>query len=370
MHILKRLFVIVTLVTLSLAVYFSLRANVKVNNFIRKDTEHTGQLNHHILPQGFATQAQQPKPTDRGRVQIANNTVVADNGFRLHGEHLRMSFLEYEHRGEIGINMDRAYDLEVWQEFVERYHLNTVRLLLYRPPQKWSDEPDDCPPVGRCFNTVQEAIPYLDDMVETASMMGMYVIIDYHPVGGYYKDDAIAWWNALAPRYKERTHVVYELSNEPVMWSAGSYQQEDIEFEEELYQLIRGHAPDTHIILWSFAEASGNGDSMLTQVNQGSKISYDNASVGYHPYKYNQNELNALKNAGYAVIDTEIGGYNRFEYLNRTTTEESFGVSWIWLDGTGFEKEWVDNNPIPVTWPKDPKTISFYAYLPSILKQL
>ena len=65
--------------------------------------------------------------------------------------------------------------------------------------------------------------------------MGTYVIIDYHPVGGYDQADAEAWWNILAPCYEDPTYIVYELSNEPVCGSAGSYSAQDVEFEEDLY---------------------------------------------------------------------------------------------------------------------------------------
>ena len=316
------------------------------------------------------TQVTEPKATDRGRVQIdpKSMTLVADNGCKLRGEHLRIANLPWDVDNQYQTHLDRAYDLQVWQEMVETFHLNTVRLLLYRPPQNWGGGPGNNCPADRCFPTVQDAIPHIDAMVEIASEMGMYVIIDYHPVGGYNRDDAITWWNALAPRYKDRTHVIYELSNEPVRWNAAAYKQQDIQFEKDLYQLIRGHAPNTHIILWSFAEASGTGTSMLTKVKSAPEISYENASVGYHPYgNYNPSEMNNLRKAGYPIMDTEIGGSSRESYLIRTTNEENLGVSWIWLDGTGFNKNW--SEPLPVTWPRDPRAGKATAATPSVSMQ-
>jgi hypothetical protein len=175
--------------------------------------------------------------------------------------------------------------------------------------------------------------------------MGMYVIIDYHPVGGHDRDDAIAWWTVIAPRYRDRTHVLYELANEPVAWQPADYGAADVAFEEELYQLIRSSAPDTHIIVWTFANAAG---PMLDVVGQGSSISYENASVGYHPYDYSESDVLALR-AAYPVINTEIGE----ERVAKTAEAEAIGVSWVWLNGAATHGLSGDFTPADVYWPAD-----------------
>ena len=302
-------------------------------------------------------------PNDRGRVQIADGTLKADNGELLRGEHLRIS--EMLAVPPTRTETERMYDVDVWNDLIVNHHLNTVRLLMYRPPQHWdSTDPNGCSnPPERCYASVNDILPHLDTAVEIASQMGMYVIIDYHPVGGYYKDDAVAWWTAIAPRYKDRTHVIYEVTNEPST-SAGSYSAELVQYEEDMYTLIRSLAPDTHIILWSFAEWSGSNHDMLDRIQEGPDINYTNASVGFHPYSsLNPNELFALNAAGLAIINTEIGGYSRDEYVQRTAAMEQWQVnnvakpiSWVWLDGSGYEKDWAETNPVPVTWPQDPGT--------------
>ena len=44
----------------------------------------------------------------------------------------------------------------------------------------------------------------------------MHVIINYHDVGSYEKEFLTKFWDLVAPRYRDRTHVAYELMNEPV----------------------------------------------------------------------------------------------------------------------------------------------------------
>lgn len=282
-----------------------------------------------------------------------NNNVVADNDWPLRGEAIFLTDPEGSTTGNF--TLAHLYDLSYWRALRDDFHLNTVRLFIMRPPQFWDGGPGwDCwPPVYRCYpldyvvNPPDTALDIIDDVVDIADQMGMYIIIDYHPVGGHDAADATDWWNVIAPRYKNRTHVIYELANEPVAWAAEAYTPADVEFEEDLFALIRSHAPDTHIILWSFANTSSG---MSGVVAQGDAISYTNASVGFHGYGYEEQAVLQLRN-NYPVINTEIGR----NIPSRTQDSESIGVSWIWLGGAkthnvganGFE-------PAQVYWPADP----------------
>ena len=42
------------------------------------------------------------------------------------------------------------------------------------------------------FLNARTTLEVIDDMVDIASQLGMYIIIDYHPVGGYDEADAIS----------------------------------------------------------------------------------------------------------------------------------------------------------------------------------
>ncbi len=297
--------------------------------------------------------------TERGRVTIDpnNKTFITDNGIPLRGEHIRVAHLPLPDGS--GTYLDRAYDIDMWNEMVEEFHLNTVRLLLYRPPQNWGGGPGSNCPVERCFATVQDALPHIDAMIEIASDMGMYAIIDYHPVGGYDEADAIDWWSVLASRYKDRTHVIYEITNEPAMWTPSVYNANLIQYQADMYTLIRAQAPDTALMLWTFpttASSPNPAKTMLGIVDQAPAIQYTNAVVAYHPYPaYVETAINELRDAGYPIFNSEIGGGLRQDYIERTNQAETLNVSWIGLDGTEYGKNFA-NDPLPVSWTQDPLT--------------
>ena len=269
---------------------------------------------------------------ERGRVQIINNNVVADNGYPLRGEHIVMS----DNSGSSLLDsyyFNDMYDMSRWYKIRDDYHLNTIRLLISRPPQNWSsDLGENCTPSSyRCLAfdytmpNGKTMIEVLDDMVDTAASLGMYIIIDYHPVGGHITQDATDWWSVVAPRYANRTHVIYEAANEPVAWEPWAYTADDVQFEVDIYQHIRSLAPETHIILWTFANAL---PEMRAKVDEAPEINYTNTSVGFHPYDYADANVIELQNH-YPAIASEIGAYRD----SRTVSLENLNVSWIWLDG-------------------------------------
>ncbi|MCA8960262.1 MAG: cellulase family glycosylhydrolase [Planctomycetes bacterium] len=288
----------------------------------------------------------------RGRPQIIGNQVRADNGVPLRGEALPYGQW----------NLSKMYDVGWWTEMRDDFHLNTIRLIMYRPPQLWSGGPGyacTCLDLDDTVSGSLTTLDVMDDMVQMARDLGMYVIIDYHPVGGHDDADATAWWSVVAPRYADETHVIYEFCNEPVQWWAGAYDADDVAFEQNGYALLRSLAPQTHIILWTFANATG---TMKEKVDEGTAIDYSNASVGFHAYGDSVSGMQELVSF-YPTIQTEIGSTvtslpPHEAILFRTGYHEDNGVSWIWLNGahyagaTGGPAE--GYLPSEVTWGADP----------------
>jgi hypothetical protein len=294
----------------------------------------------------------------RGRVRILNNNVVADDGSPLRGEHLLVT----------SWNANRLRNESVWLELRDKYHLNAVRLLVYQqpvsacnPPYENSENPWNC-------LSLEKIVPLLDTAVNISENLGMYVIIDYHPVGGYNSDSVKQWWSVIAPRYANRTNVLYEAINEPVGqnyenydWgSAEQYTDKDILFEEEIYQLIRGYAPHTHIILWSISSPT---DNMVSLIDKAPLISYSDASVGFHGYWGNGKIISGVEllREFYPVIMTEMEKDTEFckscdgDYNSYVQTLESLNLSWILLASypkASGQPNYIRN--LQITWDKDP----------------
>ncbi len=192
-------------------------------------------------------------------------------------------------------------------------------------------------------------VPYphtdLNDPVQTAAMLaefdlivnqaaahGMLVMINYHDVGGITDPDftqpadangnfprsdtwqyVIRFWNIVAPRYANRTHVFYELVNEPVQWAADDFTATDVRRIRVLFQRVRAVAPRTHIVVCSFATHISSEDRTMRDVAfemKDSGIDFSNASIGFHPYNSNypaanisEPILDLMKN--FTVVNTE-----------------------------------------------------------------
>ncbi|MFN8353059.1 MAG: LamG-like jellyroll fold domain-containing protein [Spirosomataceae bacterium] len=212
-----------------------------------------------------------------------------------------------------------------------------------------------------------------DQVFTLAAQNGIYIILNYHDVGCYHKQDIRNFWTAMAPRYANYKNVIFEIINEPSGdvtgtypnygtpvtttggWFPENYNNELCLFEKEIYDLVRGYAPETHIILFSFPNptitwaSSAPYTDMLGAVQHftsltGFNWATANASVGFHPYTTGGTSawLVATKNAGYPVINTEQNLPNNEGSIPmdgeayQQQTMERLGVSWMAWTSTGF----------------------------------
>ncbi len=283
---------------------------------------------------------------DRGRVRIVDGVVVADNGSPLRGAHGNYANDVYK-------------NLSWWINLRDHYKLNALRLdtRITWPPD--SDKLSDMLDLDQVFGDVDAA-------VDRAGEAGMYIIVDNHTscCGNYNRALVEEFWDEAASRYGDRTHVIFEMQNEPVAWYPEDYTADDIEFEADMYHYIRSRAPNTHIILWSFAKSTS---AMKGKIDQAPSIDYRNASVGIHPYRHTTtdglNALNALR-AYYPVIVTEFADLPDKDTYPLTIWDfcENKGISWMYLDlrflpdgGYGnYGEGVVDPAAWPLTWPADP----------------
>jgi hypothetical protein len=271
---------------------------------------------------------------DRSRVKIQNNTVVADNGW------LIRSYTTWIHDFAYGSWQNPGW----WTDLRDRGHFNAVRVIAFLGSWPNSNQTMD----------VTILLSRLDVAVNNASAAGMYVVIDDHSSCCLQYNPTLStqFWNAVAPRYANRTHVIYEHKNEP---GPTDPDPTYLQFEINGYRQMRSLAPQTHLIMWTFWTTNGN--LLRTMQAAGGNIDYSNASVGFHPYGYNESMVLAIKSQ-YPVICTEFSTCcGSPEPASFQARMEQLGISWMWLQGYS---EQIGGTfayaHYQVTWPLDPGT--------------
>jgi hypothetical protein len=194
---------------------------------------------------------------DRGRMQVRDGNLLTDKGTRLRGAML---------------GVDAAPDAELDQAtFDELSHgtgLNGFHVYL----ENYADETG--------ANAAQA-----DQLVELTSRAGMYLLIGIgggHGSGTFDLAKIRSFWDFYAPRYAQRSHVMYEIQNQPELTCDAPLKAETLDMERETYSRIRALAPDTHIAFFSFhgvptAIALESSLDALAGL-----VDWSRASVGFH----------------------------------------------------------------------------------------
>ena len=302
----------------------------------------------------------------RGRVKVQNvngkKTVVTDDG-----QLIRAAPYFFDAFSVFDILNDEAGQRAYFDTVVKDYKLNCVRLSPWMGTigsdgllQNDFGRPNDV--YGHKANFLR----LMDRVVDWAEQEDIYVVINYHSQYGTSVVPARvkAFWDVVAPRYKNRTHVVYEILNEPDVKTAKQHMN-------ALYKHVRAMAPNTHIICWSLAEPNqkertspqedGLGSDIygtefdLADLNAATDIRNDakganaKASFGFHSYPWNRepgnnwsgarswNVAQGYQDDGWPVICTEfhsIFGADHFPLDYGYLTEqikigEQKGISWM-----------------------------------------
>ncbi|WP_232343084.1 DUF4397 domain-containing protein [Halosimplex litoreum] len=158
-------------------------------------------------------------------------------------------------------------------------------------------EPGSGPPVPAFDETQLEnyLTNHLDEVVERCKERGVYCIIDYHrhrdvswaegqsgPVNTELQDEVDMFWDIVAPRYSEDSHVLYEVYNEPTepgMWEDPT----DTQWVADIWQLwlemaqpwvdtIRSHADN--LILMGSPSWTQSPEGALVEEFDGEDIAY------------------------------------------------------------------------------------------------
>ncbi len=180
--------------------------------------------------------------------------------------------------------------------------LNSVRMILfdtwevetYPPgpnftPTDWNDA---------AYRTRQLA--RMERSVNYASANGMYIIINSHNhIPSYNESYVNALWTHVAPYFANRTHVLYELANEPMngigpngdMDTGGNAQNSPrLQALKRGYNIARAGAPDTHLMILTppgindHAFGTGMGNVAASFAALPGFVDWTKTSVAYHLY--------------------------------------------------------------------------------------
>lgn len=272
----------------------------------------------------------------RGRVQINNGHVVADNGKTLRGAPFFLSIWDVPDMRD-----NEATYKAYFEDVVNDYHMNVVRIAPWLGDWTYMVK-------GEPYyeNHKTDYLYMMDKVVDWAEDMGIYAVVTMctgfgtAPEIGKSKD----WWDAVAPRYKNKTHVIFEVVNEPNLNDYDTSKAYAEETMDDIYHHVRSLAPNTHLILWSPNNATKISISELQSSSTGANtIDYDNASFGFHVYEWvlgnpiEWNHAESIRQAGFPVICTEFFSFTDANYIpldydfmmDNIGFAEERGMSWM-----------------------------------------
>ncbi len=194
----------------------------------------------------------------------------------------------------------------------------------------------------------------VDKIVQYTRDAGMYLVMTIGNGannGNYNAQWVHDFWAFYAARYADETHVVFEVQNEPVAWgppysSPTATPTGAVDMEIDAYNTIRANAPDTPVLLFTYAVLgdSGGADAALTDIHAfntsvfgSADVVWTNEAVGFHGYAGADANAIAVANiiaAGYPCFMTEFaagtwGGENGGLDVEAVANLERMNVSWL-----------------------------------------
>jgi hypothetical protein len=294
-------------------------------------------------------------------VQIQDGTLVTDRGTLLRGAF-------------VAIN-------NPWNEMPSRENVTAIKNLglncIHLYAESYWDENRNGAGPGYLFDKVDSLVTWTaqDSLYLIITFAGLDINIDTNVT--FVKD----CWEIYSERYKDETHVIFEIFNEP---TDVPYSDAMITLEKELYDIIRSNAPETHILLlspWNFFY-----DEILTNIEMLDNVDWSNSSIAGHAYQRPAQDyiepINRIKDAGYAITVTEFHSFmNEYANLALTRVFEQEYVSYLHfidlnklIDDPSVFKSRIESSEVRWTpdfgtWPESITEINYqspYRYWPAI----
>ncbi len=228
---------------------------------------------------------------------------------------------------------------------------------------------------------VKHCLEMIETYVNLCSKYGMYCIINFHSGFGFVYDEAYAtqMWTTVAAHFKNRTHVAFEIANEPCndfnTWMGNAEMQK----YANVYNIVKSAAPNTMQIVLTpnrLPDSYPTAVDLATKLKSLTTIDWSNTVVGYHLYGGSLTSIRNLHKK-FPALPTENnfpansgankdpwGGVSLDGDYYTSQTCEKFGIGWLhWAmtgDNSGYES-WYGNWPFFLKdalvkdwyWPKD-----------------
>ena len=159
---------------------------------------------------------------------------------------------------------------DCFQTFRDDWGANLIRLAMYTHENG-----------GYCTDGDKEYLKGLiDDGVNYATELGMYVIVDWHILHDLNpqvnKEEAKKFFQEMSAKYKDYDNVIYEICNEP---NGGTTWADVKSYAEEVIPIIRKNAPDAIIIV-----GTPNWSQDVDVASKDPITGYDNIMYAAHFY--------------------------------------------------------------------------------------
>jgi endoglucanase len=266
----------------------------------------------------------------RGRPRLTRSTFVADNGQLLRG----------------------PFTSTEWTGPAPAQNIANLRTMGFNAVHLYGENFNTNYPNGGSVPGYSMA--NIDSIVASTRTNGLYLVltIGNGAYNGMYNSAYITnFWALYAARYANETHVLFEIQNEPVAWgppysAANATPPGAVNMEIAAYNVIRANAPDTPVLVFSYAVFGGSGgaSSAMTDIRAFNTAVFGNANavwtnlaVGFHGYAGADNTasaVSALISSGYPCFMTEFAG-STWGYtggsldIDLTTELERQGASWL-----------------------------------------
>jgi Cellulase (glycosyl hydrolase family 5) len=202
----------------------------------------------------------------RGRVSVVDGRVVTDIGTPLRGLTLPVDF------------DPKLEDFELMTTIAQTTGLNTVHVYL----ENWEID-----------TGARQA--EADALVSLTAQAGLYLVLGIgggkplttgpnpHPGNGWFDAEKVAaFWTLYAKRYASSTHVLFEIQNNPELTCDDRIQRKTLDLERTMYTLIRGLAPDSHIVLFSTSSVPRQAVVEQAIDDVSAVVDFSNASFAMH----------------------------------------------------------------------------------------